>query len=138
MLGGSRLRSRNSCQVQSRNYHAGRPLASSLNDLIALAQAGDAAARRELITSASHTGRAIKGLSHGLAPDVVVIGGQMTAVWMIIEPVLLNELQGAYLLPGISRPQLRPASVENPPFFGAFRVALCSVLHKRKKLSWSA
>jgi predicted NBD/HSP70 family sugar kinase len=112
---------------------AGHRLAS-LHDLIALAQDGDTHARRELIASASYTGRAIKGLSHGLAPDIVVIGGQMTAAWPIIEPILLNELQGEYLLPGISRPQLRPASVENPPFFGAFPVALRGVLHKRKKL----
>jgi predicted NBD/HSP70 family sugar kinase len=108
---------------------------ASLTDLIALAHSGDPVARRELIASASHTGRAIKGLSHGLAPDVVVIGGQITAAWSIIEPVILKELQGAYLLPGLSRPQLRPASVENPPFFGAFPVALRSVLHKRKKLA---
>ncbi len=115
------------------NAHLAR-LPASLHDLIALAQAGNEAARRELITSASHTGRAIKGLSHGLAPDVVVIGGQITAGWSIIEPHLLKELQGEYLLSDISRPRLRPASVENPPFFGAFPVALRSVLHKRKKL----
>jgi predicted NBD/HSP70 family sugar kinase len=107
---------------------------TSIHDLIALAQSGDACARRELIASAAYTGRAIKGLSHGLAPDVVVIGGQMTGGWSIIEPFLLNELQGEYLLPGISRPQLRPASVENPPFFGAFPVALRSVLQNRKKV----
>jgi predicted NBD/HSP70 family sugar kinase len=111
---------------------------ASLHDLIGLAQSGDASARHELITSASHTGRAIKGLSHGLAPDVVVIGGQITAGWSIIEPYLLHELQGEYLLQGISRPQIRPSTVENPPFFGAFPVALRSVLYKTKKQLWSA
>jgi predicted NBD/HSP70 family sugar kinase len=107
---------------------------TSLQDLIALAQAGDSDARRELIASASATGRAIKGLSHGLAPDIVVIGGQITAGWSMIEPFVLNELQGEYLLSGISRPRVRPATVENPPFFGAFSVALRSVLHNRKKV----
>jgi len=112
-----------------------RRLPATLHDLIALAHAGDVAARRELITSASYTGRAIKGLSHGLAPEVVVIGGQITAGWSIIEPIILNELQGEYLLPGISRPEIRAASVENPAFFGAFPVALRSVLRTRKKLN---
>jgi len=98
-------------------------LATSVHDLIALAQAGDEAARCALITSASHIGRAIKGLSHGLAPEVVVIGGQIAAGWSIIEPHLLNELQGEYLLADISCPRLRPASVENPPFFGALSYA---------------
>jgi predicted NBD/HSP70 family sugar kinase len=115
------------------NGHSGR-LPASLHDLIALAEAGNQSARRELITSASYTGRAIKGLSHGLAPEVVVIGGQITSGWSIIEPHLINELQGEYLLSDISRPRLRPASVENPPFFGAFPVALRNVLHKKKKL----
>jgi len=73
-------------------------------------------------------------LAHGLAPEVIVIGGQITAAWSIIEPILLHELQGEYLVPGISLPQLRCASVEQPPFFGAFPVALRSVLHKRKRL----
>jgi predicted NBD/HSP70 family sugar kinase len=107
---------------------------ASISEVIALAQAGDGTARHELITSASYTGRAIKGLSHGLAPDVVVIGGQIATAWPLIEPCLLNELRGEYLVPDISRPRLRPASVENPAFFGAFPVGLRSVLHKRRKL----
>jgi predicted NBD/HSP70 family sugar kinase len=106
---------------------------TSLHELITLAQSGDALARQELITSASCTGRAIKGLSHGLAPEMVVIGGEITSAWPVIEPFLRNELEGEYLLPNISRPQLRPASVDNPPFFGAFPVALRTVLHERKR-----
>ena len=106
---------------------------SSLHDLIALAQSGDTCAHRELAATASYIGRGIKGLAHGLAPEVIVIGGQITAAWSIIEPILLHELQGEYLVPGISLPQLRCASVEQPPFFGAFPVALRSVLHKGKR-----
>lgn len=105
----------------------------SLHDLIALAQSGDSCARQELVNTASLIGRGIKALAQGLAPDVVVIGGQITTAWSTIEPVLLDELQGEYLVPGVSRPQLRPASVEQPSFFGAFPVALRSVLHKPKK-----
>jgi predicted NBD/HSP70 family sugar kinase len=105
----------------------------SLHDLIALAQSGDNCARQELVNTASLIGRGIKALAQGLAPEVVVIGGQITTAWSTIEPVLLHELQGEYLVPGLSRPQLRPASVEQPSFFGAFPVALRSVLHKPKK-----
>jgi predicted NBD/HSP70 family sugar kinase len=105
----------------------------SLHDLIALAESGDNCARQELVNTASLIGRGIKALAQGLAPDVVVIGGQITTAWSTIEPVLLDELQGEYLVPGVSRPQLRPASVEQPSFFGAFPVALRSVLHNPKK-----
>lgn len=107
-----------------------RPVPSSLSDLIRVAQTGDAAAMNALALSATFTGRAIKALSHGLAPDVVVVGGQITAAWPLIEPVILHELQGEYLLNNISRPRLRPASVENPAFLGAFPVALRTVLQK--------
>ena len=106
---------------------------SSLQDLISLAQSGDHAAQRELAATASYIGRGIKGLAHGLAPEVIVIGGQIASAWPVIEPILLHELAGEYLVPGISCPQLRPASVENPPFFGAFPVALRAALHKRKR-----
>jgi predicted NBD/HSP70 family sugar kinase len=106
---------------------------TSMQDLIALAQSGDVYAHRELAATASYIGRGIKGLAHGLAPEVIVIGGQITAAWSIVEPILLKELQGEYLVDGISRPQLRPASVENPPFFGTFPVALRAILHKRKR-----
>jgi predicted NBD/HSP70 family sugar kinase len=107
-----------------------RPVPVSLTDLIRLAQAGDAAAMNALALSATFSGRAIKGLSHGLAPDVVVIGGQITAGWPLIAPFISNELQGEYLLNDISRPQLRAASVENPAFLGAFSVGLRTVLQK--------
>ena len=108
--------------------------APSMQALIALAQSGHQQALQELIATAKYIGRGIKGLAHGLAPEVIVIGGQITAAWSIISPILLDELQGEYLVNGISRPQLRPASVENPPFFGAFPIALRAFLHKRKRL----
>ena len=106
---------------------------SSLHDLIGLAQSGDSCARKELIATASYFGRGIKALAQGLAPEVIVIGGQITAGWSIIEPILLDQLQGEYLVPGISRPQIRTATVEHPEFFGAFPVALRSILHRRKR-----
>ncbi len=107
---------------------------NSVRELIALAQSGNAMALRELTTTATYLGRGIKGLAHGLAPEVIVVGGQISAAWRTIEPILLSELQGEYLVSGVSRPELRPATVENPPFFGAFPVALRAALHKRKKL----
>lgn len=101
------------------NRHVG-----SVSELIALAQSGDRLARRELLKTGSLLGRGIKGLAHGLAPEVVVVGGQIAAAWPIIEPALSKEVQGEYLVPEVSTPQLRPASVEQPSFFGAFPLAL--------------
>jgi len=107
---------------------------STVYDLAGLARSGDECARRELLRTASFIGRGIRGLAQGLAPDVIVIGGQITAAWQMIEPVIANELQSEYFVTGISRPEVRPASVEQPSFYGAFPVALRSILHKRKKV----
>jgi predicted NBD/HSP70 family sugar kinase len=109
-----------------------RKQVNSVHDLVALAQSGDKAAHAELLRTATFIGRGIKGLAHGLAPEIIVIGGQITAAWPMIESTLLEQLQGEYLIPGISLPQLRTASVEQPSFFGAFPVALRYVLHKAK------
>jgi predicted NBD/HSP70 family sugar kinase len=106
----------------------------TLSALIELAHSGDKCANNALAKTASAIGRGIKGLAHGLAPEIIVIGGQITAAWSIVEPAIVNELQSEYFVPGISKPQVRPASVEQPGFFGAFPVALRSVLHKRQRV----
>ncbi len=106
---------------------------NSMSDLVSLAHAGDRCAIDTLSKTASLIGRGIKGLAQGLAPEVVVIGGQITEAWSIIGPVIANQLQSEYLIAGVSRPHVRPASVEQPSFYGAFPVALRSILHKRKK-----
>lgn len=109
------------------------PPPQELHDLIALAQAGDASARHVLLETASFLGRGIRGLAHGIAPDAIVIGGQIATAWPLIEPTLQQEMQSKYFVSGISQPILRPASVEQPSLYGAIPVALQSVLHPRKK-----
>ena len=120
-----------------KRFHAACPSADpqpqNLQDIIALAQAGDACARRELLTTASLLGRVIRGLAHGIAPDAIVIGGQIANAWALIEPVLQEEMQSQYFLSGISQPTLRPATVEQPSLFGAIPLALRSVLHPPRK-----
>jgi predicted NBD/HSP70 family sugar kinase len=111
---------------------AGRQV-NSVRDLVDLAHAGDECARNELLRTASLIGCGIRGLAHGLAPDVVVIGGQITTAWAMIEPILDAELLSEYLVPGISKPLLRPASVDQPSLFGAIPMALRSVLQGGRK-----
>jgi len=105
---------------------------NTMLDLIALAQTGHNQALHELTLIATYIGREIRTGAR-LAPEVIVIGGQVAAAWSTIEPILCSELQGEYLVDGICRPQLRPASVENPPFFGAFPISLRAFLQKRKR-----
>ena len=107
--------------------------ASSVRELIGLANSGDRGACEELQTTARLLGRGIRGLAHGLSPDLIVVGGEITGAWPMIEDTVNSEMQGEYLLDGISRPRVRPASVDQPAFFGSFPVGLRSVLQKRKR-----
>ena len=120
-------RVRASCQDSSETLQ-------TMHDVVASAQAGNECACGELRTTASIIGRVIRGLAHGIAPDVIVIGGQIAKAWDLIEPVLQAEMQSKYFADGISRPLLRPASVENPSLFGAIPIALRSVLQRKDKV----
>jgi predicted NBD/HSP70 family sugar kinase len=106
---------------------------SSMGDLVDLAHSGDECARKELLRTASLIGRGLRGLAHGMAPDVIVIGGQIATAWAMIEPILSSELQSEYLVAGTSKPLLRPASVDQPSLFGAIPIALRTVLQRGKK-----
>ena len=120
-------RFRRSCPENTGNVH-------NIHDLLALAQAGNACARRELLATASLIGRVIRGLAHGIAPDAIVIGGQIAEAWPLIEPALRQEMHSQYFVHGISQPTLRPASVEHPSLFGAIPMALRSVLQRRRSI----
>ncbi len=110
---------------------------STMPELIALAYSGEGTAREALRMTAAYIGRAIKGLAQGLAPEVIVIGGQITGAWSMLEEIIVREVHSEYLVSGISKPAVRPASVELPSFFGAFPVALRTALHKRKRSAQS-
>ncbi|HXE12744.1 MAG TPA: ROK family transcriptional regulator [Bryobacteraceae bacterium] len=99
----------------------------SMHDLITLVAAGDRDATDEVKKTASFIGQALRGLSHGLAPEVIVIGGQITEAWKVIEPVIRNELKSGYLLENVSLPKLLRASVQDPSIFGGIPLALRTI-----------
>jgi predicted NBD/HSP70 family sugar kinase len=105
----------------------------TISDLITLAQKGHADAKQELLTTASWIGKGVRALAQGLAPEVIIIGGQITRAWPLVEPVVQQEIKSLYLVPGVSRPQVRTASVEQPSLFGAIPLALRSVLKNQNK-----
>jgi predicted NBD/HSP70 family sugar kinase len=105
----------------------------SMRDLVLLAVSGDPAAAGEIVRSASFIGRALRGLAHGLAPEVIVIGGHITEAWSLIEPVLQSELTSGYLLAGVSLPKLRRASVQDPSIFGGIPLALRTIFSNDQK-----
>jgi predicted NBD/HSP70 family sugar kinase len=117
-------------------FHKKHPeLASSVrsvHDIVGLAINGHADARRQLVITAQLLGRGIRGLAHGLTPEIVVVGGQIAEAWSLIEPAIRTELRSGYLIEGLSLPQLRRASVENPSMFGSIPLALRTIFHQTK------
>jgi glucokinase len=99
----------------------------SMHDVVSLAMMGDRAATEQVTRTASFIGRALRGLAHGLAPEVIVIGGHIAEAWNLIEPVLSSELKSGYFLEGISLPKLRRASVQDPSIFGGIPLALRTI-----------
>ena len=103
----------------------------TVSELASMAQNGHDGARHALIETAIALGRGIRGLAQGLAPELIVVGGQVTAAWNIIEPIIQDEVHSGYLISGYSRPQIRPASAQRPSLFGAIPIAFRDVFNRR-------
>jgi len=80
-------------------------------------------ARECLEITAEYLGEGISNLAHGIYPETIVVGGEITAAWSIIAPVIMRRLRSRYI---ISPDQItvRPASMERPSLYGAIPIAL--------------
>ena len=65
--------------------------------------------------SARYLGIGITGLINGLDPEVVVIGGEITKVWGVIEPIIVEETKRSLLAPRSHRIAIRPSAFEVRP-----------------------
>jgi predicted NBD/HSP70 family sugar kinase len=95
----------------------------SVTDLISLAQSGDTAALEALEITARYLGEGIANLAHGLSPEVVVVGGDITGAWQLIGPIIKEAVKSNYIVPPISF-NIRASSVQHPGLFGAIPIAL--------------
>jgi len=100
----------------------GLPLVS-LPDLIALANKNDSMAVESIRITGEYLGQGISNLVHGIYPETVVIGGNITAAWGLIEPIIHEKLKSRYLV-SPNQIVVRPASVQRPSLFGAIPIAL--------------
>lgn len=95
----------------------------NLNKLIALANKNDEMALQSLKITAEYLGEGISNLAHGLYPETVVVGGNITAAWSIIEPIIKQRVRSRYIV-SPEQITIRPASVQRPSLFGAIPIAL--------------
>lgn len=99
-------------------------MAVSITDLIANANRGDEKAIAAIRATAEYLGEGIASLAHGLSPEIIVIGGNISAAWSLIAPIIKDKVKSRYLIPSIVKTEIRAASVQRPSLFGAIPIAL--------------
>ena len=92
-----------------RYYHESTSNAGGLSfpDLLSLADQGDTRAARALEKMAHYLGRGMRMIVAGLAPERIILIGDLTRSWHRFAPVIEQEVQ-AQVLPGGVAPRLVP------------------------------
>lgn len=96
----------------------------TITEIITKANEGDKQAIAALKATAEYLGDGIASIAHGLSPEIIVIGGDISAAWNLIEPIIKKKLKSEYIIPSIAKMEVRPASVTQPSLFGAIPIAL--------------
>ena len=99
-------------------------ITTSITDIVAQANRGEAKALAALNATAEYLGEGIASLAHGLSPETIVVGGEIAAAWNILGPVIHERVKSQYIIPEVARIEIRPASVQRPSLFGAIPIAL--------------
>jgi predicted NBD/HSP70 family sugar kinase len=87
----------------------------TMRKLMELVESGDQAATEAVRKTARYLGLGITGLINGLDPEVVVIGGEITKAWGLIEPIIVEETNRSLLAPRAHRVPIRRSAFEVRP-----------------------
>jgi predicted NBD/HSP70 family sugar kinase len=102
---------------------------STMRKLVELVEAGDTAATEAVRETARYLGIGITGLINGLDPEVVVIGGEITKAWGVIEQIIVEETKRNLLAPRSHSVAIRPSAFEvRPSLKGALTLIQNSLL----------
>jgi predicted NBD/HSP70 family sugar kinase len=99
--------------------------APTMKRLMELIESGDPAAAAAVRQTAHYLGRGIAGLVNGLDPEVIVIGGEVTRAWGLVEPILLEETKRNLLSNYAQRIPIRRSTFDvRPSLKGALTLVL--------------
>ena len=102
---------------------------STMRKLVELVEAGDGAATEAVRETARYLGMGITGLINGLDPEIVIIGGEITKAWGVIEPIIVEETKRNLLAPRSHSVAIRPSAFEvRPSLKGALTLIQNSLL----------
>ncbi len=106
-----------------RGANGGRAI--TMRRLVELSEAGDMAAMQAVRETARYLGIGIAGLINGLDPEAVVIGGEITKAWGLIEPIINAEVADKLLDPRARQVVIRRSTFEvRPTLKGALTLVL--------------
>jgi predicted NBD/HSP70 family sugar kinase len=109
-----------------RYYNESNVAALTFPDLLSLADQGDPKAAQALDSMALYLGRGLRMVVAGLAPERIIVVGDVTRAWHRVGPVIESEVR-AQVLPGAVVPQLIPAHEDS---MGRMRGTVALVLEK--------
>jgi predicted NBD/HSP70 family sugar kinase len=89
--------------------------APTMRKLMQFVESGDPAATEAVRETARYLGIGITGLINGLDPEVVVIGGEITKAWGVIEPIIVEETKRSLLAPRSHNVAIRRSAFEVRP-----------------------
>jgi len=100
-------------------YQASRGVTSkrqpSMRRIVELVESGDPAATEAVAETARYIGIGLTGLINGLDPEVVVIGGEITKAWGLIEPIISQQTKNSLLAPRQHGVTIRRSAFEVRP-----------------------
>jgi predicted NBD/HSP70 family sugar kinase len=88
---------------------------TTMRKLMELVDSGDPVATEAVRETARYLGIGITGLINGLDPEVVVIGGEITKAWGLIEPIIVEETKRSLLAPRAQGVVIRRSAFEVRP-----------------------
>jgi predicted NBD/HSP70 family sugar kinase len=97
----------------------GRHGGLTVMDIIRLARGGDRKAAASLHETARYLGLGLVTLIHGVDPACIYIGGEITAAWDLLEPVIRSILRERSLSGEEIRTPIAPSTLEYPRLRGA-------------------
>jgi predicted NBD/HSP70 family sugar kinase len=87
----------------------------TMRKLMELVEAGDQTATEAVRETARYLGIGITGLINGLDPEVVVVGGEITKAWGLIEAIIIEETRRSLLAPRAHGVAIRRSAFEVRP-----------------------
>lgn len=95
------------------------PHALTIADVIARARSGDVKAVEAIQVTARYLGLGLVTIIHGINPGRIYVGGEITAAWDIIEPMMRNAVAERTLTQAAANTPIEPSTMEHPRLWGA-------------------